>query len=243
MEPKPTYLDWQFWTAVTSIIAIILSQIPPLRVFFKKKMLTVEKHGLITLSHRIGSPTMGIFLILQNEGGRTINVKSIELNVVKDKRESFKLVGKGYFKESSDTNSTLLTPFSINVGESWRHSVFFYEDWSRKKQTEYRKLESAVRDHIQAQSLGSEKLHEAKPEDVQSLINIFERSFKWEPAEYEVQLKVLGDQGDLIAQDSFNFVLFDSDSEELASYHKQYKYGDGVYYYSNKLPGVSIDIS
>ena len=40
----------------------------------------------------------------------------------------------------------------------------------------------------------------------------------------------------------YRFTLFESDSEELSKFKDDYKYGDGIYWLSDKHPGVIVKI-
>ena len=49
--PSPLYLDWTFWAALLSLVAIILSQLPPVHLLVRPKRLEVEVHSRIRVSH------------------------------------------------------------------------------------------------------------------------------------------------------------------------------------------------
>lgn len=244
---KSFYLDWQFWAAFVAFLALVLSQLPPVITFLKKRKLTLEKHRLVTVSHRVGAPNLSTFLILKNEGGSSLNIKSIELIVTKDKMEEFQLMGNGYLKNSNDPQYTMLTPFELNREESWGHTIVFNELWSRKQQQRYRQLESNIRNHIFEKSkenpLSPGELHEAREEDIQKINVFFEENFKWDEGEYSFQINVYGEQRVILVSDSFDFVLFENESKELESYHEEYKHGAGIYYNSVKQIGIVLDIS
>ena len=40
----PLYLNWSFWAVVVAVIAVILSQIPPIKELIKKVTLDLEKN-------------------------------------------------------------------------------------------------------------------------------------------------------------------------------------------------------
>ncbi|MUK42751.1 hypothetical protein GNP61_14430 [Aliivibrio fischeri] len=96
MEKVQWYLDWQFWSSIAAFLALILSQFPPLRVLLRKGKLTVEKYGMMYVSHGIGCPHANLFLIFKNEGGKTINVHSIDMVLTRKNANGFVLKGTGY---------------------------------------------------------------------------------------------------------------------------------------------------
>ena len=50
------YQDLDFWTTTLSGIAIILSQIPPIRLWFKKAKIDFELHSKLAIMHKAGNP-------------------------------------------------------------------------------------------------------------------------------------------------------------------------------------------
>lgn len=53
----PLYLQWEFWSALVALAALILSQLPPLLVLFKGKRLRVEAAAQIIVGHRVAIRT------------------------------------------------------------------------------------------------------------------------------------------------------------------------------------------
>ncbi len=237
------YLDWQFWAALIAFLALVLSQLPPVITFLKKKKLTIEKHRTFTISHRVGCPSLSMFLILKNEGGSSINIKLLKIIITKDKSEEFQLLGNGYLKSPNDPQYTMLTPFELKREELWGHTIMFNELWTRKQQQKYRQLESNIRNHIVGLSKEEpSELHEAKDKDVKGINSFFKENFKWDAGEYSVKINVFGDQGKCLVSDEFDFVLFENESKELESYHEGYKHGAGIYYNSIQQIGIVLDV-
>lgn len=80
MTTTPFYLDWTFWTAVVALLALVLSQFPPLYVLFRPAQLEVEAFERIHVSHNLGEPNATLHLLITNSGGREVQIKSISLS-------------------------------------------------------------------------------------------------------------------------------------------------------------------
>jgi len=63
------YENWAFWTVLIAAIAIILSQIPPIHILWKKAKLDIELYSRIIVTHKVGNPNLLCPLILSNVGG------------------------------------------------------------------------------------------------------------------------------------------------------------------------------
>lgn len=85
-------------------------------------------------------------------------------------------------------------------------------------------------------------LVEADAQYVTVFLAMFDEKFVWFPGEYEIRVDVDTDPQKAKVAKTYRFTLFESDSEELSKYKDYYKYGDGIYYWSDKLTGVTVQI-
>lgn len=245
MDTVPFYLDWQFWSAVVAVIALLLSQLPPVHVLLRRPRLRCETFSRMHLTHKVGNPNAQWHLIIENTGGKAVRVKSISLVFAKTGGPSFELPAQNYLRTPDATENVLLTPFRLAVGEEWAHIVNFFALFSRDEDKQYRQLESAIRSNILSQKedlANKDKLCEADPQFVLPLMDFFESQFKWEPGEYDVELKVVTDLPGANISQRYRFSLFESESNELRAYSDKYKYGAGVCYLSPEQPGIIVPV-
>ena len=89
MQPpsNPLYLDWSFWAATVAVIAVILSQLPPIKVWFEKAKLDLEVYSKISITNKLGNPNLQLHLILTNIGGRKARIKDINVSLSRDGKE------------------------------------------------------------------------------------------------------------------------------------------------------------
>jgi len=245
MPSTPFYLDWQFWSALVAIIALILSQLPPVHVLLRRPRLRCETFSRMHLTHKVGNPNAQWHIIIENVGGKAVRVKSISLVFSKADGQSFELPAQNYLRKPDATENVLLTPFRLAVGDEWAHIVNFFSIFSREEDKAYRQLESAIRSDILAQRenpVNRDKLCEADPLLVRNLMAFFERHFQWEPGEYHVELRIVTDLTDANISQRYRFSLFESESKELRDYSEKYRFGAGVYYMSPEQPGIIVPV-
>ena len=229
----PFYLDWTFWTAVVALLALALSQLPPLHVLFRPAQLDVEAFERIHVSHNLGEPHATLHLVITNSGGREVQIKSITLNFLRDGGEHFELQSRGYYHFPSDQNAIIFTPFRLKSNEEWSHIVNFFSLRSRVEEREVNKFVSAIRNYIVPKKAepGNDKLWiEAPDELVKPATEYFHRKFKWSSGEYDVTLNVVTEPMKASLTKKYRITVFESDNGQLVDETKRYKFGAGLYF-------------
>ena len=242
----PFYLDWKFWSFVVAFLALSLSQLPPIHILFRRQKLETEAYSQMHITHKVGNPNVQLHLILSNIGGRVLRVRSIELQFKRGEEDDFVLPAKNYMQLSSDKESVLLTSFKLKPEEEWAHIVNFLNFYSRDEDKLFRQLESNLRLDILAKRelLEDKNLNVAADENnILPILEFFKKKFRWLPGEYEMILRVKTDPPNAMSDKHFRFVLFESDSNELSDYQKDYKYGFGVSLNVEKHVGVFVPLS
>ncbi|MEN3785461.1 hypothetical protein ABDZ30_04740 [Aeromonas veronii] len=247
MDTSPLYLDWQFWSALGTVTAIVLSQLPPVKLWFRPRRLEVEVHSRIQLTHKVGNPNVGMFVNLNNIGGRALQIRSIEIEIVRDGKPLLTLPAQNYFENTASQAAILFVPFFLRPGDSWSHPVIFLNLFDRTDEKFYRESESALKKDIQkklnTRSKEENELVIAEPELVEPFTKMFNKLFIWNPGEYVIKLSVFARPGNIIFSEKYRFTLFESDAEELKSQSEDYKTGGGISYNLDSHIGVFIPIS
>jgi hypothetical protein len=243
----PFYLDWTFWAAILSLVAIILSQIPPIHLLIRPKRLDVEVHSRIGVTHTVGNPNANIVVGVRNTGGRELRIKSLRLIISRDGNTLMVLPAQNYHETPSSTSPVLFVPFSLKPGESWVHSVQFAKLFDRQTEKKFRedssKLNLDIRQKIDALPEGEKEVVIAEPQYVQPFKILFERLFVWYPGEYIAELQVDADPGSASFSKKYRFTLYESDTEELRSHTDDYRIGAGIIFSVERHAPLSIPLS
>jgi hypothetical protein len=229
---KPFYSDWPFWVAVLSFVALILSQLPPIRLFLKPKRLEVEAHDRISIAHKVGSPEVYLYVSIRNTGGGEIRIPTITLAISRDGNAPFSLRAQAYLETPIIKQSVSFVPFSLKLGESWSHHIHFFERFDNDTDKLYRESKSALSSDIdqkaQAKVVDDILPVEADSTLVTPFMNLFDQLFVWEPGEYLVEMIVEGQPGPASYKKKYRFTLQESDTAELKEQVENYSSGAGI---------------
>jgi len=230
----PFYLDWNFWTAILAAIAIILSQLPPIWMWFKKAKIDFELHPKIMITHRIGNPNLQLHVFLSNTGARKIKIKKINTHVESDLLKQVTIPSQTYLQNSYDRNSVLFTTFSIDAKGEWSHILNLYNTFNREDEKEFYTMKDKVRIDLeeklklQKRAGTEDDLVETDPQNVDSMKAFFNKHFIWNEGEYKLTVEVITDQESANISKSFRFTIFGFHKERLMSILERYKYGEDL---------------
>lgn len=243
----PLYLDWQFWSAVVAVLALVLTQLPPVRLWFRPSRLEVEVHSRVQLTHKVGNPNLGMYVGIRNIGGREVRVRSITVALARDGNALGVYPIINFFETPSSTSAVLFVPFTLRPSEAWAHGANFLRLFDRNTEKFYRERESELRSNIRhklaARAEGDKELVVADAEYVQPFLDMFNRMFVWLPGEYTLDLQIQVESGKAAFGKRYRFTLFESDSEELRSHTDDFKHGGGLAYNVDRHVGVYVPLS
>lgn len=246
-NPETLLVDWQFWTALFAFLAIVLSQLPPVRMWFRPNKLEVEVHSRITVTHKVGNPNVTLYVSIANTGGRTPRISGISVDVKRDGKFVTDLPAQSYFETPASQSSILFVPFTLKPGESWGHATNFYSEWDRTTEKLFRESESNLRARIK-EKIEARAENDKNPVIVEDAFlepfqSLFRSKFIWQPGEYIIELHVQTTQGAGSFKKCYRFTLFESDSKELISHTDDYKYGGGLSYNVDKHVGIFVPLT
>jgi hypothetical protein len=144
----PLYLQWSFWAVVVAVIAIVLSQLPPIYTLLRRAKLDMELYTSILLTHTVGNPNVRLHLILSNVGGRSIKVKGMTLKLKRDGKDVGVLPAETYYQDPGSKTTVLLTRFILKSRDEWAHLVIFLNYFVRADEKKYRNAESILKQEI-----------------------------------------------------------------------------------------------
>lgn len=246
-SPTPLYLDWQFWAAAVAVLALLLSQLPPVVLWFRPRRLEVEVHSRIQVTHKVGNPNVGMFVSIRNNGGRVLRIRSLQIVLTRDNRPLTTLPAQNYFESPSAQSSVLFVPFTLKPGDTWAHGTNFLNFFDRATEKLYRETESKlradIRDKLDARAEGNSNPVIAEPELVAPFVTLFGQLFIWQSGEYIAELIVEAEPGTALFSRKYRFTLYESDTTELQAHVDDYKLGGGVSFNVDKHVGVFVPLS
>lgn len=243
----PLYLDWQFWSAIAALVAIVLSQLPPVYLWFRPRRLEVEVHSRIQITHWVGNPNLGIVVSIRNTGGRALRIRSISMALVRDNIDLGVFPVQNYFETPASQSPSLFVPFELKPGETWAHGANFLRFFDRATEKLFREKESVlridIRKKLDARPKGDDSIVEAEPDHIKPFLDLFEKLFIWQPGEYVLTLRVDAEPGSASFTRKYRFTLYESDNVELRSHTDEYKFGGGISYKVDRHAGLLIPLT
>lgn len=248
MNPAtPIYLDWGFWAVVVALLALVLSQLPPVHLMLRPRRLEVEVHSRIQITHHVGNPNIGLFLSIRNTGGRVLRIRKIQIDVERDGKPLGRFPAQNFFESPSSQTPALFIPFSLRPGEDWSHGASFLNFFDRQTEKTYRASLSALNADIgkklQARPSDDGKAVNAEEALVAPFLALFDKLFVWEPGEYVVALTVDAEPGSASYLRKYRFTLYESDTVELRAHANDYKFGGGISYNLQQHAGVFVPLA
>ncbi|CEK09636.1 hypothetical protein [Legionella hackeliae] len=239
------YSNWSFWTVLVSAIAVILSQLPPVRLWFKKAKLDIGMYSKISITHKVGNPNLQIHLIVNNIGGRKVRVKGITASITKYSELIATLPAQNYLENQNGQNTLLFTPFSLNPSEEWAHIINLLNFFNRENEQEYRRLEARMLANYRSKkgtpNSESQDLIEIDENLVQPFHSFFDKHFIWRTGEYQLTVNINTDHEKTNISKKYRFTIFESHTDQLKEITDKYKFGDGIWW-SSGLASVILDI-
>ena len=233
----PLYLNWSFWAVIVAAIAVILSQLPPVLLWFKKAKLEIELYSKISITHKVGNPNLQLHLIINNIGGRKIRIKNITASIERDGNLVATLPAQNYLQNQNSQNTLLFTTFSLKPAEEWAHIINLLNYFNRGDENVYRRLEAEMKADYREKktTLVEEPKNPIEIEDalVQPFHDFFNGHFIWNSGEYQLTVNVTTDKEKANISKTFRFTVFESHTEQLKEITEHFKYGGGIWWDPN----------
>jgi hypothetical protein len=240
------WTDWAFWSMAVSVLAIVLTQLPPLRQMFRKGRLKVDVYSQMFLHHKYGNPNAQLHLILSNRGGRTVRVKNLTMDFKNRSGGTFSLPAANYLEKQGDQFGALFVPFNIKASEEWSHIVNFYPPISRQDDISAREATATLRHDLHMKRLAEQdpsRLVEGDEINVKPFKDLFLKQFRWLADEYELNLHAETEPPNALESQRLRVVIFEADTKVLVDATAEYKYGHGILPNTPVSEGVAVMVS
>lgn len=234
--PAPFYMDWTFWTAVVAVLALVLSQLPPVRVLLRQTRLSMQPYDRLNVTHWLGNPNVNLHVQLLNTGGRPVRVRSLVLELSPDEGAKFSLPAQKYSRADGTPGSFLFTPFNLEPDKEWANFVGFFAPFIMNDERTSKQLTKELKADINAKVANlplearGKQLVESDANCVGKLQELYTSHKKWRAGEYTAVLKLQCEPEQASQVRKFRFTLFEADIQELDERTSRYKLGAGVYF-------------
>lgn len=261
---KMTFLEIikSYVSPLIGLIALILSQLRPIREMIKGTKLRINVADFAQFYHFFGNTNMSLWIDLENVGGKSISVREISCFLKsKSSGEIQTVIAKTYWLTLTlGTDNPTELPISeivLNPGDRWSGYLHFWgrQVFDKSIEIKVKSITKKIRDDIEKKLNQQKKdmsgppkdelpLVEADPKLINEAEKIVNTLRKLEVDEYDLlvvayggtknksPLKILG----------YDFTLFETDIRDIFEDIEDYKYGYGVYLKSEKTKWVRVQI-
>ncbi|NOT62994.1 MAG: hypothetical protein HOP19_22530 [Acidobacteria bacterium] len=101
------YKQTAIWALFVSMIALTLSQLPPIKTWIPKYDLSAEINNSLGVPLWIGIPGYKLFIDLKNTGNRSLDISNFELDVTYPNGTHRRIESRTYLKESPGQQNSI----------------------------------------------------------------------------------------------------------------------------------------
>jgi len=234
-----------------AVIALVLTQLKPIKDWFKKAELELNVTNKIWLTHQIGNPIIDMPLYIKNIGGKEVSILKSDLNVYRYKspdEPTFVATLPGTIYQDQTKPNTpwiFFRRFSLEPAKEWAYTMRFANSFGIENEKKYKKNERGLRkkiDELRHESQNENKLIEVDDSDVKEFQDMFNDLFIWSPGAYRIELNIetLDNISDI--KQNYEFTIYEYISDDFKEDKNRFKTGDRVYWNSDNYFSASIEI-
>jgi hypothetical protein len=236
----PGMSDPAIWSTAIALVALVLSQLPPIHDLMKRRALRIIAPQFFPLWHNLGNVNLYAFLGLYNDGGRTITIGKIDCLMLDDSGTSYRLPAQSYVSRQPPPSSEqspaefFMEWLVLKPGQHWAETIHFVKPWSVQDEEAVADVIGKIRNDINAKLASrppdQKGLVEANANAVEEAKDFFEKRFKLTKGNYKLIVAALSEKNEVIGLRGFSFTLFESQIRALRAATDDYKIGAGIYF-------------
>lgn len=243
------HLDSGYWQGLVALAALVLSQLPPVRIWFKQRRLDIDVPEEIVVTHKVGNPNIYLLVALRNKGGRPARVTGIYMQIRRENGDWFRLDAYR-FENPGLQGQFVMMPFEMAGDSLWVRNYLFYKNIERQDDQIFRRSKQALlrRIHEIRKERGiandSAEIVSVEAEYAEPFRRLFDKQFRWQVGQYEVELVVEAEPDKATARANYRFALFESDVEVLREHVEEFETGGaGITWKGNRDLNVVATLS
>ena len=238
-------------TAAAAVVAIVLSQLPPIRSLLRGRRLEAVAAESVVITHYLGNVHFVTFLSMVNTGGMALAIARVACRLTGPDGMVRELPAQAYISREVPAQVGQPSPeyplgwIALRPGEQWSQTVRFYQAWSTSDERESAELSQSIREDIHSiiDELGSSydprTYVEADRARVQQARDFFERHFDLSAGVHRLEVTASDAKGRLLASREYEFTLHESALSALRRGVDDYRFGEGVYFPATKPSSVA----
>jgi hypothetical protein len=233
------YKSSSFWSISIAVIALILTQLPPIIQWSPKIDLAIQHDNSIGVNNAIGIIGHNLTIELSNAGNRTLNIERIELEVSAPNGTKRILSAESFSPSSANGGQVINLPVNsikLKPQESATGFVFFNQIISPNVEEKYNEIRLSIsqsifdrQQEIEWGALNPRASIEASDELVDLAIEFFDEHYDLEKGLHKVALLVHTQEREEPFTVLLEYTTYGFHIETVRSQTVDYKYGAGIF--------------
>ena len=232
------------YIAIAAVIIATLTGWPRIAGLFKKPALKVVAAQRCYVQHYCGRPQALLFMDIQNSGGRSTTIDSINA-VLRQGARSWKLSAQSYVADDlagriaqlvGQNRELLIGSVTLKPDEHWRGTVDAYDYPVESDEKRFNELVVQMQEDIDAkkqvapQPVPSESapLIDVDPALVKVVTDYFNSNFGLAAGPYQLFVTVSFEGGRQLCVKGYSFTIYDAHEKDMRDIADSYRYG--IYY-------------
>ncbi len=219
-----------------ALLAVILSQLPPLYEIFEKAKAEISMDGWVTISHGLGQPRAMLPITISNDGSATLIVDSINCELINiATKKTWKMKAVTYVDQSSvqpfvQTREIPLGRLRRVPNSQWSETIHCVTQPSPAQVEAYQSIFMEMTDYLNSlPRLSPDSPAVVFPDEIWTKAREqFEVNFGLTPGDYVIKLSIFGDLNEEASHTSNKFQVSRGDITKLKRHVNSYKFGGGI---------------
>lgn len=221
--------------AWVALLALLLSQLPPIAQLLRGRRVLINTAEHFYLSHFIGNPNAYLSFRIVNAGGRNVSIRRILCVIKKQGGRGQWILPVQQFYRVEDPNLRLnFLGLTLKPDEYWEKTIVGMRDLEKDEGDRRSELLQRIRDDYDDKKRASP---ESTPELKNSLVDdakeIFEKCFDLHAGHFRLYLAAFSNSGTPLSVCGFDFVIFPSHIKLLKEHCLLYKNALGLTQFNN----------
>lgn len=243
-----------FWSMLVAVLALILSQLPPVRQLIRGKKLRLAVSELVGVTHSFGNTNMNLWVDLENTGGRTITIKRIKCFLKLLNGPTQVLTAMTYYlTESFSQDKEVQLPLSeiaLKPGDRWSGFLHLWDvnTWTRATEAKFKAVKRAFQEDLDKKlaalanvPIDKRPLVEIEPPLQREAEEIVKNVRRLDQGEYRFWVSAYEQEsGSPIQVAGYEFTLFEADVSQIFENLSDFRYGFGVNLQTRKHGLVAV---
>jgi hypothetical protein len=242
---KSSFLtDPNVWSAAIALLALFLSQLPPLKDIFSGTRVKLSLTDRFTVGHYLGNLFILSLVTFENQGTRKVTIQKLHGLLIDSSGNVQPMPGQQYIlpptKSGENPPELLFAGLSLKADERWSETVRFFRSFSEDEEDKVNDLASKMRKDISKKPpAAGPPWPEVDPQLVTEAVDFFGRQFRLTKGNYQFIIAAASEKEEILAVQGVEFTIYENSVAALKSATEDYKFGAGVYYPSSN-PSIYI---